>query len=112
MSTSTLLFGATSILGFNIARLFPETVLPFPSPNGRTGHHDSLRYRTQRKLRETFMNIQSRSMVLPSENVLRMTHLETTSENAMRHVSATRVISSVDLAKYLLTPVGQSANYS
>src|SRR5574341_476775 len=29
MLRSTLLFGATSILGFNLARLFPQTVLPF-----------------------------------------------------------------------------------
>ncbi|MCA9421117.1 MAG: hypothetical protein KC592_08870, partial [Nitrospira sp.] len=32
MIHSTLLFGATSILGFNLARLFPETILPFISP--------------------------------------------------------------------------------
>ena len=29
MHASTLLFGATSILGYSIAKLFPETVLPF-----------------------------------------------------------------------------------
>ena len=29
MTPSTLLFGATSILGFSLARLFPESVLPF-----------------------------------------------------------------------------------
>src|ERR1043165_2135596 len=29
MTTSTLLFGATSVLGFNLARLFPKTILPF-----------------------------------------------------------------------------------
>ena len=29
MTSSTLLFGATSILGYSIARLFPDTVLPF-----------------------------------------------------------------------------------
>ena len=29
MLRSTLLFGATSILGFSIARLFPQTVVPF-----------------------------------------------------------------------------------
>ena len=29
MPPSTLLFGATSILGYSIANLFPDTVLPF-----------------------------------------------------------------------------------
>ncbi|HBP89851.1 MAG TPA: hypothetical protein DD706_19395, partial [Nitrospiraceae bacterium] len=32
MTQSMLLFGATSILGFNLARLFPGTILPFISP--------------------------------------------------------------------------------
>ena len=32
---STLLFGATSILGFNLARMFPQAVLPFVTPGSR-----------------------------------------------------------------------------
>ena len=32
MSQATLLFGATSILGFHLARRFPNTILPFISP--------------------------------------------------------------------------------
>ncbi len=35
MIRSTFLFGATSILGFNLARLFPETTLPFVTPGNR-----------------------------------------------------------------------------
>jgi len=35
VSRTTFLFGATSILGFNLARLFPETILPFVTPGSR-----------------------------------------------------------------------------
>ena len=35
MSRTTFLFGATSILGFNLARLFPETILPFVTSGSR-----------------------------------------------------------------------------
>jgi len=35
MRASTLLFGATSIVGFNLARSFPETILPFVTPGSR-----------------------------------------------------------------------------
>src|ERR1044072_5313371 len=35
VTRSTFLFGATSILGFNLARLFPETTLPFVTPGNR-----------------------------------------------------------------------------
>src|SRR5262245_43041679 len=35
MTPSIFLFGATSILGFNLARLFPESVLPFVTPGNR-----------------------------------------------------------------------------
>jgi len=35
VTRSTFLFGATSILGFNLARLFPGTTLPFVTPGNR-----------------------------------------------------------------------------
>ena len=35
MRPSVLLFGATSMLGFNLAQLFPETILPFVTPANR-----------------------------------------------------------------------------
>jgi len=35
VTRSIFLFGATSILGFNLARLFPETILPFVTPGNR-----------------------------------------------------------------------------
>jgi dTDP-4-dehydrorhamnose reductase len=35
VTRSTFVFGATSILGFNLARLFPETTLPFVTPGNR-----------------------------------------------------------------------------
>jgi len=36
MTHSTLLFGATSILGFNLARLFSDSLIPFTSPSNRS----------------------------------------------------------------------------
>lgn len=36
MKPSTLLFGATSILGYNLVKLFPDTVIPFTSPGNNT----------------------------------------------------------------------------
>lgn len=44
---SILLFGATSILGFNIARLFPKKILPFITPDNRAHsvrHWPTLRF--------------------------------------------------------------------
>ena len=35
MTRSTFLFGATSIVGFNLSRLFSETILPFVTPGNR-----------------------------------------------------------------------------
>src|SRR5262245_50127741 len=35
MTQSAPLFGATSILGFNLARLYPKTILPFVTPRNR-----------------------------------------------------------------------------
>jgi hypothetical protein len=37
VTQSIFLFGATSIFGFNLARLFPETIAPFVTP----GNHAS-----------------------------------------------------------------------
>ena len=42
MTSSTLLFGATSILGYSIANLFPETVLPFVTRANRAKTNPSM----------------------------------------------------------------------
>ena len=237
MSTSTLLFGATSILGFNIARLFPETVLPFaspgnratsvrhwpalkladplwtstlfksyqpdillychavcdvpkceaapdwareinvehvrrvlaalpprtrlvyvssdhvfggdgvydeasspcpisiygrtrldaeelvlarsdslviriglpigPSPNGRTGHWDWLRYRIQHNLPVTIVQDEYRSVVWANDLARRVMQLAESTETGLRHVTATRAASRVELANYLLSIMGR-----
>jgi dTDP-4-dehydrorhamnose reductase len=57
MTASTLLFGATSILGFNIARLFPQMVLPFVTPGSRAPalrHWPVLQLEDRRWPRELF----------------------------------------------------------
>jgi len=242
MSTSTLLFGATSILGFNIARLFPETVLPFaspgnratsvrqwpalkladplwtstlfksyqpdillychavcdvpkceaapdwareinvehvrrvlaalpprtrlvyvssdhvfggdgvydeasspcpisiygrtrldaeelvlarsdslvirvglpigPSPNGRTGHWDWLRYRIQHNLPVTIVQDEYRSVVWANDLARRVMQLAKSTETGVRHVTATRAASRVELANYLLSIIGETTEYA
>ena len=242
MSTSTLLFGATSILGFNIARLFPETVLPFaspgnraysvrqwpalkladplwtstlfksyqpdillychavcdvpkceaapdwareinvehvrrvlaalpprtrlvyvssdhvfggdgvydeasspcpisiygrtrldaeelvlarsdslvirvglpigPSPNGRTGHWDWLRYRIQHNLPVTIVHDEYRSVVWANDLARRVMQLAESTETGLRHVTATRAASRVELANYLLSIIGETTEYA
>jgi dTDP-4-dehydrorhamnose reductase len=242
MSTSTLLFGATSILGFNIARLFPETVLPFaspgnraysvrqwpalkladplwtstlfksyqpdillychavcdvpkceaapdwareinvehvrrvlaalpprtrlvyvssdhvfggdgvydeasspcpisiygrtrldaeelvlarsdslviriglpigPSPNGRTGHWDWLRYRIQHNLPVTIVQDEYRSVVWANDLARRVMQLAESTETGLRHVTATRAASRVELANYLLSIMGETTEYA
>jgi dTDP-4-dehydrorhamnose reductase len=82
-----------------------------PSPNGRTGHWDWLRYRTQRNLPVTIVHDEYRSVVWANHLAWRAMQLAESSETGLRHVSATRAVSRVELADYLLDGFGQSANY-
>lgn len=82
-----------------------------PSPNGRTGHWDWLRYRTERHLPVTIVHDEYRSVVWARDLALRVTQLAESRVTGMRHVSATRAVSRVQLADYLLDGFGESANY-
>jgi len=82
-----------------------------PSPNGRTGHWDWLRYRTERHLPVTIVHDEYRSVVWANHLALRVMQLAEGDETGLRHVSATRAVSRVELANYLLNGFGASANY-
>jgi dTDP-4-dehydrorhamnose reductase len=95
------------------ASLIIRVGLPIgPSPNGRTGHQDWLRYRSQRNLPVTIVHDEYRSVVWARDLALRVMRLATSAEIGIRHIAASRAISRVELANYLLTRFGQSANFS
>lgn len=76
------------------------------SPNGRSGHLDWLRYRTQRNLPITIVRDEFRSAVWVEDLARRVIKLAQSSESGIRHISATRAISRIDLAHYLLNQLG------
>ncbi len=77
-----------------------------PSPKGRTGHLDWLRYRTQRKLPITIVQDEYRSVVWVNDLAQRVMALARSGETGLRHIPATRAISRIELAQYLLKQLG------
>ena len=82
-----------------------------PSPNGRTGHLDWLRYRIQRKLPITIVEDEYRSAVWVDTLARRVMELAGSQETGVRHISATRAVSRIELAHYLLTRLGLEARF-
>jgi dTDP-4-dehydrorhamnose reductase len=82
-----------------------------PSPNGRTGHLDWLRYRMQRNLPVTIIHDEYRSVVWASDLAMRVMQLAESAQTGLRHISATRIMSRVELANYLLSVFGENAVY-
>jgi dTDP-4-dehydrorhamnose reductase len=82
-----------------------------PSANGRTGHWDWLRYRVQRKLPVTIVCDEYRSVVWAHDLSRRVMQLAQSTVTGLRHVSARRATSRVELANYLLSLFDESANY-
>ncbi len=82
-----------------------------PSPNGRTGHWDWLRYRIGKNLPVTIVHDEYRSVVWAHDLALRVMRMAESREAGIRHVSATRVISRIALANHLLTIFGEPASY-
>jgi len=80
-----------------------------PSPNGRTGHVDWLRYRTQRQLPITIVEDEFRSVVWVEDLARRVMALSRNGETGIRHIPATRVLSRIELAHYLLQQLGLEA---
>ncbi len=82
-----------------------------PSPNGRTGHWDWLRYRTLRGLPVTIVHDEYRSAVWASDLAQRVLSLAASLETGIRHVPATQVLSRTELADHLLQISGITADY-
>jgi dTDP-4-dehydrorhamnose reductase len=83
-----------------------------PSPNGRTGHWDWLRYRVEHNLPVTIVHDEYRSVVWVNDLARRVMQLAESAETGIRHVTATRAVSRVELANYLLSVFGETANYA
>ena len=83
-----------------------------PSPDGRSGHWDWLRYRTEHNLPITIVHDEYRSVVWARDLARRVMQLADSRETGVCHVSATRVLSRVELADYLLCRFGMTCNYS
>ena len=83
-----------------------------PSPNGRTGHLDWLNYRIRRKLPITIVQDEYRSVVWAADLAERIMQLASTTIGGIRHVTATRAISRVELANYCLSQSRVTATFS
>lgn len=82
-----------------------------PSPNGRSGHCDWLRYRIRHNLPVTIITDEFRSAVWVMDLSKRIMQLVRSTETGIRHVSATRVVSRVELAHFLLSGLGEVPNF-
>ena len=82
-----------------------------PSPNGRTGHWDWLRYRTRQNLPVTIVYDEYRSVVWASDLSARVMALAASIETGIRHVTATRALSRIELANHLLKLFGEPASF-
>ena len=80
-----------------------------PSPNGRTGHLDWLRHRTLHQLPITIVEDEYRSVVWAEDLAARMMELARSQEAGIRHIIATRTVSRIELAHYLLNRLGLEA---
>jgi len=81
------------------------------SPNGRTGHLDWLRYRTQRNLPITIVEDEFRSAVWVEDLARRVMKLARTRKTGIRHIPATQALSRIELAHYLLKQLGLEARF-
>jgi dTDP-4-dehydrorhamnose reductase len=110
-------YGRTRVLAEELVLKRPESLivrvgLPIGrSPNGRTGHWDWLCYRTRRKLPVTIVYDEYRSVVWAHDLAHRVMQLAQSTVTGLRHVAATRAMSRVELANYLLAVFGENATY-
>jgi dTDP-4-dehydrorhamnose reductase len=82
-----------------------------PSPNGRTGHWDWLRYRIGKNLPVTIVHDEYRSVVWADDCAARVMALAYSDAIGIRHVAATRAVSRVELANHLLEIFGAPQTY-
>lgn len=83
-----------------------------PSRNGRTGHWDWLRYRSDRDFPITIVSDEYRSAVWADHLAQRVMQLAESLAVGIRHVAATRVASRIELANRLLALLNKPVGYS
>jgi dTDP-4-dehydrorhamnose reductase len=83
-----------------------------PSADGRSGHWDWLRRRSDRKFPITIVSDEYRSAVWADHLARRVMELAESSAVGIRHVAATRVVSRIELANHLLALLDKPAGYS
>ncbi len=76
------------------------------SPNRRAGHFDWLRYRKQHRLPITIVEDEYRSAIWVEDLARRVMQLAKSRETGLRHIAATRAVSRIELAHYLLNRLG------
>jgi len=81
------------------------------SPNGRTGHLDWLRYRTQHQLPITIVEDEFRSVVWAEDLARRVMALASSRRTGIRHIAATRTVSRIELAHDLLKRLGLETGF-
>jgi len=82
------------------------------SVNGRTGHWDWLRYRSDRNFPITIVSDEYRSAVWADHLACRVLQLADSSAVGIRHAAATRVVSRIELANHLLALLAKPTGYS
>src|SRR5262245_23456850 len=82
-----------------------------PSPDGRTGHWDWLRYRSDRNFPITIVSDECRSAVWADHLARRVVELAESPAVGLRHVAATRVVSRIELADHLLALLDKPSGY-
>ena len=82
-----------------------------PSPNGRTGHWDWLRYRSAQSLPMTIVHDEYRSVVWAHDLAARVMQFAESSETGLRHITATRALSRVELAHHLMSRFGLGTKF-
>jgi dTDP-4-dehydrorhamnose reductase len=78
-----------------------------PSPQGRTGHRDWLRYRLDKKLPITIIRDEARSVYWAKDLVTRVMALTASQETGLAHIPANRAVSRPELANYLVRTWGK-----
>lgn len=100
-------YGRTRVEAEQLVLKRPGTLVLRPglgigeSPDGRTGHLDWLRYRTIRNLPITIIEDEYRSVVWQKDLATRVMEFAQSEETGIRHISATQVISRVDLVNFI-----------
>jgi dTDP-4-dehydrorhamnose reductase len=100
-------YGRTRVAAEQLVLARPNTLVirtgPWigPSASGRNGHLDWLRYRKARQLPMTVVADEQRSAVWAEDAARRVWELARSRVTGIRHVTATRVVSRPELARYL-----------